>query len=143
MNREELKKTLKPLIKQCIREVLFEESGVLSKVVTEVARGMNVAQVEPHRLAEERVDEYDSKPEAEALQRLKEQKEKMLNAIGSSSYNGVNVFEGTDPLSSAGSPDASSSSSMGPMKNVDPRDPGINLDSIPGVSMDVVRKLMG
>ena len=56
MNREELKKTLKPLIKQCIREVLFEESGVLSKVVTEVARGMNVAQVEPQRVVEERVE---------------------------------------------------------------------------------------
>ena len=40
MNREELKKTLKPLIKQCIKEVLLEESGVLSNIVSEVAHGL-------------------------------------------------------------------------------------------------------
>ena len=33
MKRSELKKILKPLIKECIREVILEESGVLSKIV--------------------------------------------------------------------------------------------------------------
>ena len=38
MNREELKKTLRPLIKECIKEVIFEE-GVLSGIISEVVKG--------------------------------------------------------------------------------------------------------
>ena len=44
---------------------------------------------------------------------------------------------------SAGSASTSSASPMGPMKNVDPNDPGVDLHSIPGLNMDVAKKLMG
>lgn len=40
MKKSELKKVLKPLIKECIKEVLLEETGVLAKVVNEVVSGM-------------------------------------------------------------------------------------------------------
>ena len=40
MNKNELKKILKPLIKECIKEVLFEEDGALSHVIKEVAVGL-------------------------------------------------------------------------------------------------------
>ena len=39
MNKAELKQLLKPLIKECIKEVIFED-GVLSGVVSEVAKGL-------------------------------------------------------------------------------------------------------
>ena len=39
MKKADLKKLIKPLVKECIHEVLIEE-GVLSNVVSEVARGM-------------------------------------------------------------------------------------------------------
>ena len=39
MNLNEIKKLLKPLIKETVKEVLFE-SGVLSGIVAEVAKGM-------------------------------------------------------------------------------------------------------
>ena len=39
MKSDEFKKILKPLIRQTIKEVLLED-GVLSKVVSEVARGL-------------------------------------------------------------------------------------------------------
>ena len=40
MDKAKLKKTLKPLIKECIREALFED-GILSGIITEVAKGLN------------------------------------------------------------------------------------------------------
>lgn len=45
MNKNELKQVLKPLIKECIREVIFEE-GALSSVVSEVVKGMGQPIVE-------------------------------------------------------------------------------------------------
>ena len=40
MNKNELRKVLKPLIKQAVREVILEE-GLLSNIVAEVAKGLN------------------------------------------------------------------------------------------------------
>ena len=39
MKKTELKQLIKPLVKECIHEVLLEE-GLLSNVVSEVAKGM-------------------------------------------------------------------------------------------------------
>ena len=39
MKKNDLKKIIKPLVKECIHEVLLEE-GLLSNVVAEVAKGM-------------------------------------------------------------------------------------------------------
>ena len=39
MKKNDLKKLIKPLVKECIHEVLLEE-GLLSNVVAEVAKGM-------------------------------------------------------------------------------------------------------
>ena len=145
MSREELKKTLKPLIKECIKEVLLEEAGVLSKVVNEVASGLQVG----HRIVESsaersQVDEAEiQRLEEKKNQALRQQKERMLKAIGESAYNGVDLFEGTTPMSSSGSTASKESSPMGPMKNIDPNDPGVDLHSIPGLNMDVAKKLMG
>ena len=41
MKKDELKKVLKPLVKQCINEVLLEE-GLLSTVIAEVMKGTNL-----------------------------------------------------------------------------------------------------
>ena len=39
MKKTDLKQLIKPLVKECIHEVLIEE-GLLSNVVSEVAKGM-------------------------------------------------------------------------------------------------------
>ena len=44
MKKTDLKKLIKPLVKECIHEVLLEE-GLLSNVVSEVAKGLNTAPV--------------------------------------------------------------------------------------------------
>ena len=38
MNKDQLKKTLRPMIKECIKEVIFEE-GILSSIISEVVKG--------------------------------------------------------------------------------------------------------
>ena len=52
----------------------------------------------------------------------------MLEAIGRDAYGGVNVFEGTEPLSSAGNTWPSHS----PLANIDPNDKGVSIDGLVG-----------
>ena len=40
MKKSELKKILKPLIRECVREAILDE-GVLSSIISEVARGVS------------------------------------------------------------------------------------------------------
>lgn len=145
MNRSELKKVLKPLIKECIKEVLLEETGVLSKVVTEVTRGITTAPAQAP-MVEQKTREIDyeneRRKEIEAQNRNKQTREQMLKAIGENAYNGVDLFEGTTPMTSGGG-SSEKASPMGPMKDIDPNDPGVDLNSIPGLNISVARKLAG
>ena len=144
MNRAELKKTLKPLIKECIREVLLEESGVLSRVVSEVVGGITNPQQQVVTEAASVDDGAEiRRREQEKMRGLREQKRKMLDAIGQSSYNGVDLFEGTAPMPTKGSQTPSGGAAGGPMRDLDPNDPGVDINSIPGLNLDVARKLMG
>ena len=80
MNKAELKKILKPLIKECIRESLFEE-GVLSGIVTEVAKGMssvNMVTEAQHSQARER-EEAERYEKEELLERDRQMRIKRLN----------------------------------------------------------------
>ena len=108
MKKSELKKILKPLITECIKEVMFED-GVLSGIITEVAMGMNNFPA----AAAPQAPEPPIDPALERMQRnafvspggnkLQEQKTKLMSAIGTDAYNGVNLFEGTTPAPAQGS----------------------------------------
>ena len=134
MNKSELKQVLKPLIKECIKEVIFE-SGVLSKVVAEVASGLTDSQVvlesrkhtssSPERQFVESVRNEHS---GETNQKLEEYKKSFAETVSKDSYGGVDLFEGTTPLQSAGVPE--SGPKMGPMANIDPQDEGVNIDGL-------------
>ena len=121
-----LRKVLKPLVMECIREAIFEE-GVLSTLVAEIATGMGSQNlVETNQTK----NENTNKKSEQVSRRLQESKNKMLEAIGKDAYGGVNVFEGTEPLSSGGSPGAAPSHS--PLANIDPKDKGVNIDGLLG-----------
>mgnify|MGYP006443111621 CR=1 FL=1 len=62
-------------------------------------------------------------------QKVLENKKKLLDAIGSSSYNGVDVFEGTKPLKKGGSA-SKNSGGYKAFDGVDPNDPGVNIDAL-------------
>tara|TARA_Y100001970_G_scaffold292746_1_gene435595 strand:- start:4571 stop:4996 length:426 start_codon:yes stop_codon:yes gene_type:complete len=126
MNKNELKKILKPLIKQCIKEVIFED-GTLSNIVSEVAMGLGSAnvisevQTSPSKTVKLESDAaMQARMEAKKAS-LRDQKKKMLDAIGNSAYNGVDLFEGTTPAP------APQEKGQGPLSGVDPSDPGVDI----------------
>src|SRR5210317_40938 len=136
MNKEQLKRTLKPMIKECIKEVIFEE-GILSSIVSEVVKGT----AQP--LVESRQPTYQQ-PQVDYAAKEREQKARrrqMLDSIGRDAYNGVDLFENTQPLqerrSSAMSPHGSK-----PLDGVAPNDPGVNLSAL-GVNTGLWSKLAG
>jgi hypothetical protein len=135
MNKNELKKILKPLIKQCIKEVILEE-GTLSTIISEVIKGTSA----PRTIVAESAPRIPKQDLERKEKQLKEQRRKMLDAIGRDSYNGVDLFEGTTPSApsrgSSGAPQGSR-----PMDGVDPRDPGIDISSFG--STDIWKKLAG
>tara|TARA_R100000008_G_C3506715_1_gene126633 strand:- start:102 stop:527 length:426 start_codon:yes stop_codon:yes gene_type:complete len=132
MKRSELKKIIKPIVKECIRESLLE-GGVLSKVISEVMKGVG-AQTQIVEAKAPVVPIRDNKKLAQKeRQKLLETKRQMLDAIGKDAYNGVNIFEGTTPVKRAGSPGVETSS-RGPLADVDPSDSGVDISSLMGNS---------
>ena len=123
MKTNELKKILKPLIKQCIKEVIFEE-GVLSGIISEVVKGTDsrkeAIQANPPIVREEKED-YREK--------LRETKQKMLDAIGKETYG--DVFEGVEPLSNKGNV-GESSVPHSPLANYAPGDSGVDVSGLFG-----------
>ena len=131
MNKNELKKILKPLIKECIKEVIFEEDGALSHIIKEVAVGMSGKQ----QITE--VKQITSAPPKRNDQQLKQRKKQLLDAIGRDAYGGINVFEGTTPAP------AQNSGGQGPLSGVDGSDPGVDISNLFGnKSATIYQKMM-
>ena len=128
MDKVELKQILKPLIKQCIKEVIFEE-GVLSGIISEVVKGTSSQQL----MKESKPAQKKSKPRTnnKVKKQITEQKKKLLDAIGNNAYGGVDLFEGTKPLTNAQSGQSPSHSAL---SNVDPDDTGVDISNIPGAA---------
>jgi len=131
MNREELKKILKPLIKECIRESILEE-GVLSTIISEVFQ----AQSGQNTVFEEKAKRNTKKPN----NRIHEARKKMANAVGRGAYEGI--FEDVQPLKSAGNPAAAPEASN-PLSSYAPGDEGISIDGLMSVVGDKWDKLRG
>ena len=128
------KSEFKELIKESVKEVLVEEN-VLKDVITEVVKAVQENSA-PSKTLGNVEDFIKEREEADMLRekqrsKLSEAKKKMLNAIGEASYGGVNVFEGTAPLSSGGSPDNPKSPSS-PLGGVDPHDSGVDISGLLG-----------
>ena len=140
MKKSELKKLLKPIVKECIQEALLEE-GLLSNIISEVVKGLGTTR-QPIVEQKENVDEIKTLQLQEKQKRSKkinETKKQMLDAIGNSSYNGVDLFEGTTPMRAASnSPTAMSN----PLANQDPRDSGVDISGLMG-DTSIWKKLAG
>ena len=126
------KSELKTMIKECVKEVLFEE-GVLSNLVAEIAFGITKAQgtivesTPPKQTRKPNIDKaMVAEQQEEKRKRLLETKRKMLDAIGNSKMS--NVFEGTEPLREGGTPNATPA--QGPMSGRDPNDAGVDISGL-------------
>ena len=130
MKKSELKQLIKPIVEECIKDALLT-SGLLTSVISEVVAGVQKGLVTEQvkvPVQEEKKEQQNKISEAER-QKAVENKKKLLDAIGTSSYNGVDVFEGTKPLKKGGSAGASTGGYK-PFDGVDPNNPGVNIDAL-------------
>ena len=97
------KSEFKDMIKESVKEVLIEE-GVLKNVISEVVKAVGSAQMEQAPVANQQsfTQEVSKEAAKNHHQKLAESKQKMLDAIGKSSFGGVDIFEGTTPMKKAG-----------------------------------------
>lgn len=125
MNKADLKKALMPIIKECIREAIFEE-GVLSGLITEVAQGLSAAVITAPQPQKPQTSSTQSQQPStavlEAKKQLSEVKASLQKATG---MHGV--FEGVTPMPSGGN---SQSSQYGALRDKDPGDAGVNIDGL-------------
>tara|TARA_R110000744_G_scaffold221498_1_gene340500 strand:- start:790 stop:1200 length:411 start_codon:yes stop_codon:yes gene_type:complete len=124
------KSDFKDLIKESVKEVLIDE-GVLKSVISEVVKAVGLVQSEtaPTVIQESFTQQVSEEAAENQRQKIMETKKKMLNAIGNSSYGGVDLFEGTTPLRKGGGSDPSPASAL---EGVDPGDPGVDISSLVG-----------
>ena len=129
MKKNDLKQLIKPIVKECIHEALIEE-GLLSNVVAEVLKGSQQATLTENTKHSidgpfEKHMPQKAPRKANTTQQIGKYRKKMANAIGQDAYNGVNLFEGTEPL-------ASSEPAKGRADLGDPRDAGVDISSLLG-----------
>ena len=133
MNKSQLKKLIKPVVKECIQEVLIEE-GLLTEVVSQVTAGLTkqpIVENKPKKRNDKLFNEdlQMKRKSREANKKLQEHRRKLLDSIGADAYNGVDLFEGTEPMKQAGTPGESHKPNI---LGDDPSDAGVDISSLMG-----------
>jgi len=127
MKKEQIKRIIKPLVRECINEVLLQE-GVLSNVISEVVKGMQTTIVESNKSDEDpsRLLELEEKYEVERQERIKRLNESV----------GHNFFDNTDPI-----PQSKESSQYGPLSGMSSKDEGVDIDGLMAIAGRKWKKL--
>jgi hypothetical protein len=132
MKAGEFKKILKPLIKQAVKEVLFEE-GILSKVVSEVVKGMS------SNLVVENAAKEAIKPQKEGLRRqeelLEQQRQARIKKLNESTNLGSKVFENVRQIPESTQP--------GPLSGVPAGDSGVDITGIQNLASGKWKAMLG
>ena len=143
MKRSELKKLIKPIVRECVQETILND-GLLSNIVSEVAQGMgnqflveNKEEVVPSMSNENSVQMEAI--EAKKKGQLKEYKQQLLDQIGSEAYGGIDLFEGTSPAA----PELGGTQAASPLANKDPEDAGVDISGIVSLGGKNWKALMG
>ena len=126
MKKTELKRALKPLVKECIKEVLFED-GVLSGIIAEVVTGLGAGQVVMEQKTHQVDQESLLREKAERMESQRQAKIKRLNESSGLSKK-VNVFEGVNPIQE------SSPAGPSPLADTNPSDKGVDISGIMNIS---------
>mgnify|MGYP003146690251 FL=1 len=131
MKKSQLKRVIKPIVEECINEVLLEK-GLLSSIISEVVKGIQPLQQSPiqqrpvmqeNKLMQQQRQELQE----QKYEMMKAQKRKLLDAAGF----GVDVFSGTEPIEEAADP---SNGQAGALSGVSPSDPGVDINGIMAVA---------
>jgi hypothetical protein len=131
MKKSELKQLIKPLVKECIQEALIEE-GLLSNVVSEVVKGMQTAPLVENRQQERPTPTRTNIDEAQQMRKSREKmnarRQELMEAVGKDAYNGVDLFEGTNPMTAQ----ESSAPKAGNVDLGNSSDSGVDISSLVG-----------
>tara|TARA_R100001086_G_C11733379_1_gene230349 strand:+ start:150 stop:557 length:408 start_codon:yes stop_codon:yes gene_type:complete len=127
MKKAELKRALKPLVKECIKEVLFED-GVLSGIIAEVVTGLGAGQVVMEQKTQQVDQEALLREKAEKMEAERQRRIKRLNE-SSGLNNKVNVFENVKPIQESSSPSGPS-----PLAGTSAGDSGVDISGIMNAS---------
>lgn len=144
MKKSDLKKVLKPIVKECINEALLEQ-GLLSTIITEVVRGLQPLHTQPTQqnkvtaIQQQRLEEQRRELAEDRETLLREQRKKLLNATGL----GSNIFEGVAPLAKGGNPESDSDSQAPALAGVDPNDAGVDIAGIMSLGGGHWKRMMG
>ena len=143
MNKSEFKNLLKPLIKECIKEVLLEENGVLAKVIAETVNGFNnTSSVVLNETKSHKQERFKySEQQKEDFKRLGQERQNALAEKAKHLANIVGfdkVFDNVTPLANFGKTlnEASTNSILKmdkegiALKGMSPNDPGVNINGI-------------
>ena len=129
MNSNDLKKTLRPLVKQLVKEAMQEE---LSTVITEIIKQTSSVQiVEQRQQVQPVMNKQLQEERAAEKQKLIEERRKRLEEFSKNSFGGLNLFEGTTPAPPPRDTGAKGAESVAsPLAGVDPGDSGVDISSL-------------
>jgi len=128
MKKSQLKQVIKPMVKECLNELLIEQ-GLLSNIISEVVRGVQPIQQQPTHQPMSTVEQNKLlqqqrlELQEQRQQMMKENKRKLLDAAGF----GVDVFKGTQPIEEASDPSNGQASAL---SGVAADDPGVDINGI-------------
>ena len=130
MKKSQLKRVIKPIVEECINEVLLEK-GLLSSIISEVVKGIQpmqpVMQQKPVMQENKLMQQQREELEEQKYEMMKAQKRKLLDAAGFD----VDVFSGTQPIEEAADPSNGQASAL---SGVSPSDAGVDIAGIMAVA---------
>ena len=132
MNQNDLVKILKPIVKQLVREAIQQElAPVITEIIKQTSNNKVVERFAPSESKQTVIPESLQKERLQEKQKLSEERKRTLEDMSKKSYGGINIFEGTTPLGSAGSPEQQPSAAMAdPLAGTDPNDPGVDIGGL-------------
>ena len=132
MNQNDLVKILKPIVKQLVREAIQQElAPVITEIIKQTSNTKIVERFAPSEPRQAPIPESLQKERLQEKQKLLEERKRTLEDMSKKSYGGINIFEGTTPLGSAGSPEQRPSAAMAdPLADTDPSDPGVDIGGL-------------
>lgn len=132
MNQNDLVKILKPIVKQLVREAIQQElAPVITEIIKQTSNTKIVERFAPSEPRQAPIPESLQKERLQEKQKLLEERKRNLEDMSKKSYGGINIFEGTTPLGSAGNPEQRPSAAMAdPLADTDPNDPGVDIGGL-------------
>ena len=129
MNSNDLKKTLRPLVKQLVKETMQEE---LTTVISEIIKQTSSVQiVEQKQQAQPVINRQLQEERTAEKQKLIEERRKRLEEVTKGAYGGINLFEGTTPAPAPRDTGAKAAESVAsPLAGVDPSDSGVDISGL-------------